>query len=133
MKKLIAILLVVVFCLCLTSCGNETDKGITQNSSNVENDSVYDTGVALSNNLDDFTFKINDIVYKLPIEIEAFTKNGLKVILLERNNRIASDFDEDFSIHIQKMIDYLNTNDYYYLCQANGLGQALLCELSEID
>lgn len=38
--------------------------------------------------------------------IEAFTKNGLKVILLERNNRIASDFDEDFSIHIQKMIDY---------------------------
>ena len=79
MKKLIAILLVVVFCLCLTSCGNETDKVITQNSSNVENDSVYDTGVALSNNLDDFTFKINDIVYKLPIEIEAFTKNGWKL------------------------------------------------------
>ena len=38
--------------------------------------------------------------------IEAFTKNGLNVILLERNERIASDFDEDFSTHIQKMIDY---------------------------
>lgn len=38
--------------------------------------------------------------------IEAFTKNGLKVILLERNNRIASDFDEDFSSHIQKMVNY---------------------------
>ena len=38
--------------------------------------------------------------------IEAFTKNNLNVILLERNNRIASDFDEDFSAHIQKMITY---------------------------
>lgn len=38
--------------------------------------------------------------------IEAFTKNGLNVILLERNERIASDFDADFSSHIQKMIDY---------------------------
>lgn len=38
--------------------------------------------------------------------IEAFTKNNIKVILLEKKNRIASDFDEDFSSHIQKMIDY---------------------------
>lgn len=38
--------------------------------------------------------------------IEAFTKNNLKVILLEQKERIASDFDEDFSMHIQKMIDY---------------------------
>ena len=30
---------------------------------------------------------------------------------------------------VLKMIDLLNANDYYYLCQANGLGQALLCEL----
>ena len=38
--------------------------------------------------------------------IEAFTKNNLNVILLEKNERIASDVDEDFSLHIQKMIDY---------------------------
>ncbi len=76
MKKVVAILLTVVFCLCLTSCGNETDEGKTQNNSDIEANSVYDTGVILSDNLDDFTFKINDIVYKLPIEIESFTKNG---------------------------------------------------------
>lgn len=78
MKKVVAILLILVFCLCITSCGNKTDEGKTQNSSIVENDSAYDTGVTLSDNLDDFTFKINDVVYKLPIEIEAFTKNGWK-------------------------------------------------------
>ncbi|MBQ4646503.1 MAG: FAD-dependent oxidoreductase [Candidatus Gastranaerophilales bacterium] len=38
--------------------------------------------------------------------IEAFTKNNFNVILLEKKERIASDFDEDFSEHIQKMIDY---------------------------
>lgn len=38
--------------------------------------------------------------------IEAFIKNNLNIILIEKNNRIASDFDEDFSSHIQKMIDY---------------------------
>jgi len=38
--------------------------------------------------------------------IEAFTKNGLEVILLEKKDRIASDFDEDFSKFIQDMISY---------------------------
>lgn len=48
--------------------------------------------------------------------IEAFTKNNINVILLERNSRIASDFDEDFSSHIQKMIDYKTQGqfEYYY-------------------
>ncbi|MBQ9150309.1 FAD-dependent oxidoreductase [bacterium] len=38
--------------------------------------------------------------------IEAFIKNDIEVILLEKNPRIASDFDEDFSSHIQKMVNY---------------------------
>ena len=38
--------------------------------------------------------------------IEAFTKNDINVILLEKKNRIASDFDEDFSKLIQDMISY---------------------------
>lgn len=38
--------------------------------------------------------------------IEAFIKNGLNVTLIERKNRIASDFDEDFSKLIQDMVDY---------------------------
>ena len=35
---------------------------------------------------------------------EAFIKNGLEVIIVEAKNRIASDFDEDFSKLIQDMI-----------------------------
>lgn len=38
--------------------------------------------------------------------IEAFIKNDLKVILIERNARLASDFDEDFSKLIQDMVNY---------------------------
>ncbi len=38
--------------------------------------------------------------------IEAFIRNDIEVILLEKNSRIASDFDEDFSSHIQKMVNY---------------------------
>ena len=38
--------------------------------------------------------------------IEAFTKIDLKVIVIERKERIAPDFDEDFSRHIQDMINY---------------------------
>lgn len=76
MKKILSILLMTIFCLCITSCSNETDEEKTQNSSTLETDSVYDTGITLSDDLDDFTFKINDIVYKLPIEVETFTKNG---------------------------------------------------------
>ncbi len=38
--------------------------------------------------------------------IEAFIKNGLDVVLIEKNNRFASDFDEDFSKLIQDMIAY---------------------------
>lgn len=38
--------------------------------------------------------------------IEAFTMNNIEVILVEQKERIASDFDSDFSSHIQKMIDY---------------------------
>ena len=29
----------------------------------------------------------------------------------------------------EQIIRYLNNNDYFYLCRANGLGQAMLCEL----
>ncbi len=29
----------------------------------------------------------------------------------------------------EQIIRYLNNNDYYYVCRANGLGQAMLCEL----
>lgn len=43
--------------------------------------------------------------------IEAFTKNGLEVIVLERNSRIASDFDEDFSKHIFDMVLYKCKNN----------------------
>ena len=48
--------------------------------------------------------------------IEAFTKNDIEVILIEQKERIASDFDEDFSSHIQKMIDYKCKNilETYY-------------------
>ena len=49
--------------------------------------------------------------------IEAFTKNGINVILLEKNTRIASDFDNDFSSHIQKMIDYKTKG--YLKCHFN--------------
>lgn len=38
--------------------------------------------------------------------IEAFSKNGLEVIVLEKNSRIASDFDEDFSKYIFDMVSY---------------------------
>lgn len=38
--------------------------------------------------------------------IEAFTTNNLDVILVEKKDRIASDFDEDFSKLIQDMINY---------------------------
>ena len=38
--------------------------------------------------------------------IEAFTKNNINVILVERNERIAADFDSDFSQHIQDMVNY---------------------------
>ena len=37
--------------------------------------------------------------------LEAFSKNGLKVILVEIKDRIASDFDEDFSKIIQGIIN----------------------------
>lgn len=37
---------------------------------------IYDTGIELSDNLDDFTVEIDGVVYRLPMEIEAFTKNG---------------------------------------------------------
>lgn len=37
--------------------------------------------------------------------IEAFTKNNIDVILIEQKERIASDFDEDFSKLIQNMIE----------------------------
>lgn len=36
--------------------------------------------------------------------IEAFTKNDIEVVLIEKNDRFASDFDEDFSKYIQEII-----------------------------
>lgn len=36
----------------------------------------YDTGVTLSDDLFDFTIKMNDTVYKIPMEIDAFLGNG---------------------------------------------------------
>lgn len=81
MKKIVAILLTVVFCFCITACGDvidddEINEEKTKSSSTSENDVVYDTGIVLSDNLDDFTFKMNNTVYKLPMGIEAFTKTG---------------------------------------------------------
>ncbi len=38
--------------------------------------------------------------------IEAFIKNGLNIVLIEKKSRITSDFDEDFSKLIQDMVDY---------------------------
>ena len=48
--------------------------------------------------------------------IEAFTKNNLEIILVEKKERIASDFDEDFSKLIQDMINYKckNNLEMYY-------------------
>ena len=37
--------------------------------------------------------------------IEAFTKNNIDIVLIEQKERIASDFDEDFSKLIQNMIE----------------------------
>lgn len=47
---------------------------------------------------------------------EAFVKNGLKVILVERNNRIISDFDDEFSSYLQKYIlsDFKDKIDSFY-------------------
>lgn len=76
MKKVVAVFLTVIFCFCLSSCGNETNEVETQNSSIVDKDYVYNTGVILSDNLDDFTFKLDNVVYRLPITLEDFTGNG---------------------------------------------------------
>lgn len=50
--------------------------------SSVNNDSsaasVYDTGIEMSDDIYDFTFRIDDNAYELPISIEAFTKTGWK-------------------------------------------------------
>ncbi|HBF86440.1 MAG TPA: hypothetical protein DDW54_02030 [Clostridiales bacterium] len=52
-------------------------------------------------------------------------------------NNLVVEFDKVFDLKpvpdqrdtVLKIIKYLNNNDYYYLNRANGLGQALLCEL----
>lgn len=57
--------------------------------------------------------------------IEAFTKNGLEVIVLERNNRIAADFDEDFSKHIFDMVSYKCKNNLRLCFNENVIGFTL--------
>lgn len=80
MKK-IAILAALTLCLCLTACGKKENKKALDLSS-VNNDSsaasVYDTGIEMSDDIYDFTFRIDDNAYELPISIEAFTKTGWK-------------------------------------------------------
>lgn len=88
----------------------------------------------------EFYVKENDIIfihYKELVSIASVDGEWEFYCLWFYLNNLLLDYDEVFSLKplphqretIEKMINFLNTQNYYYLCQANGLGQALLCDL----
>lgn len=93
LKKLITALLVSAMCFTSVACGNtqnNTDNFIDNDSSLSEEIKTVNTytGIEMSDNLDDFIFKIDDVVYQMPIQISAFTKTGwLCLIILMTTTR----------------------------------------------
>lgn len=98
MKKLIALLLAVLMCLSLCACGEDSESGETQapntsdHSSTTaptagQTDGAVETtapvtqpttqpGLALSDDLADFTVSIEGVVYQLPCGVDQLLNNG---------------------------------------------------------
>ncbi len=88
------------------------------------------------------TVKKNDLIFTRWRDLEAMiTKNSewdFYCLWFHLGN-LALDFEKVYSLQpleteratIENIIQLLNNNEYYSLCQANGLGIKLLCELLE--
>ncbi len=82
MKRSILIFITVFLCCGIMACGNEKKSGSipsadASSTTKPTGDNLnYETGVVLSDKLDDFTFQIDNVVYQLPITQEAFVGNG---------------------------------------------------------
>lgn len=83
-KKLIAILMACIMCLCLVACGNKSnndnpidssDDAVTDNKTDTS--STY-KGVEMSDELYDFTVKIDGTVYTVPAQLSDFLNSGWK-------------------------------------------------------
>lgn len=80
MKKIISILLVGMIALCCVACGNNNDNTeiSTDNIDNISTKNEANTykGVEMSDELYDFTIKIDGIVYTVPSKLSDFLNSG---------------------------------------------------------
>lgn len=84
-KKLLAILLVCIICLCFAACGNDSNN--TDSAIDSSDDAVIDNktdtantykGIEMSDELYDFTVKIDGTVYTVPAQLSDFLNSGWK-------------------------------------------------------
>lgn len=84
-KRALSLLIVCIMCLCCVACGDDTSNtdGSTNNTNDAANDNkteIAETykGVKMSNEIYDFTIKIDDTVYRVPAQLSDFLNSGWK-------------------------------------------------------
>lgn len=101
MKKIISFFTVIIIILSLSACGADNPKNPAPNGNTdqTQKSTEYDTGIVLSENLMDFTIKIDGAIYKIPMELSAFQKNGWALPSgFDTEKEIASDHFESATI-----------------------------------